>query len=102
MKRVRKFDGIPYAYVGTYWDPEIIRLCLNSGRAAGYLMRRVKAPNAHILFNGTPYEIFAHKTPQATGPLMIPAVVRGPSHQGDKVDFVPGSGQVIVWTKAGI
>ncbi len=42
MKCLRKFGGKPYTYVGTYWDREVVRLCLRTGRDAGYLMRQTK------------------------------------------------------------
>jgi hypothetical protein len=83
MKCVRKFDGKPYTYVGTYWDREVVRPCLQTGRTAGYLMRQAKASGETPVYPGVGYDLFARKTPKATGPLQVPVVVRGnPLRQG--------------------
>jgi len=77
MKCVRKFDGKPYTYVGTYRDREVVRLCPQTGRTAGYLMRQAKASGETPVYPGVGYDLFARKTPKATGPLPVPVVVRG-------------------------
>lgn len=99
MKRVRRFDGLPYTYVGTYWNPGVVSLCLRRGRAMGYLMRRVPTTEAAPLFPGTGYDIFARKTPQATGPLRIPVVVWAPLSQRGEFDHTSVPDQVIAWTE---
>lgn len=53
MKCIRWFDGKPYTYVGTYWDREVVRLCLKTGRKAGYLMRQAKVAEGHPPWAGT-------------------------------------------------
>lgn len=99
MKCVRKFDGKPYTYVGTYWNPEVIRLCLRTGRTAGCLMRQAKASGETPVYPGVGYDLFARKTPKATAPLPVPVVVRGsPSGRG-QFDLVSVPGVVLAWTE---
>ncbi|HQP72003.1 MAG TPA: hypothetical protein PLP90_04985 [Methanoculleus sp.] len=99
MKCVRKFDGKPYTYVGTYWGREVVRLCLQTGRTAGYLMRQAKASGETPVYPGVGYDLFARKTPKATGPLPVPVVVRGsPSGRG-QFDLVSVPGVVLAWTE---
>jgi hypothetical protein len=99
MKCVRKFDGKPYTYVGTYWDREVVRLCLKTGRKAGYLMRQAKVAEGHPPLGRDGYDVFARKTPKATGPLPVPVVVRGsPSGRG-QFDLVAVPGVVLAWTE---
>jgi len=99
MKRVRRFDGKPYTYVGTYWDREVVRLCLQTGRTAGYLMRQAKASGETPVYPGVGYDLFARKTPKATGPLQVPVVVRGNPLSGEKFDHVSVPGVVLAWTE---
>lgn len=99
MKCVRKFDGKPYTYVGTYWDREVVRLCLKTGRKAGYLMRQAKVAEGHPPLGRDGYDVFARKTPKATGPLQVPVVVWGsPSGRG-QFDLVAVPGVVLAWTE---
>jgi len=99
MKCVRKFDGKPYTYVGTYWDREVVRPCLQTGRTAGYLMRQAKASGETPVYPGVGYDLFARKTPKATAPLPVPVVVRGsPSGRG-QFDLVSVPGVVLAWTE---
>lgn len=100
MKCLRKFGGKPYTYVGTYWDREVVRLCLRAGRDAGYLMRQTKVtegPPLHMGKDG--YDVFARKTPQATAPLRIPVVVWASLSQRGEFDHTSVPGQVIAWTE---
>jgi hypothetical protein len=99
MKCIRWFDGKPYTYVGTYWDREVVRLCLKTGRKAGYLMRQAKVAEGHPPLGRDGYDVFARKTPKATGPLPVPVVVRGsPSGRG-QFDLVAVPGVVLAWTE---
>lgn len=98
MKGIRKFDGKSYTYIGTYWDPAVVRLCLRTGRAAGYLMRQAKGSDGSPLLPGTPRDIFARKTSRVTGPLAVPVVVGGSSWKGEIVDRTTIPGLAIIWT----
>ena len=99
MKCVRKFDGKPYTYVGTYWDREVVRLCPQTGRTAGYLMRQAKASGETPVYPGVGYDLFARKTPKATGPLPVPVGVRGNPFGGGQFDLVSVPGVVLAWTE---
>lgn len=100
MKCIKWFDGKPYTYVGTYWDREVVRLCLRTGRKAGYLMRQAKVAGGPALPLGRDgYDIFARKTPQATAPLRIPVVVWASLSQRGEFDHTSVPGQVIAWTE---
>lgn len=100
MKCIKWFDGKPYTYVGTYWDREVVRLCLRTGRKASYLMRQAKVAGGPALPLGRDgYDIFARKTPKATGPLPVPVVVRGTPFGGEQFDQVSVPGLVLAWTE---
>jgi hypothetical protein len=99
MKCLKKFDGKPHTFVGTYWDREVARVCLQTGRAAGYLMRQAKSSSQFPAGPGSGYDIFARKTPQATAPLRIPVVVRGSPSQKGGYDRTSVPGQLIAWTE---
>ena len=100
MKCVRKFNGKSYTYIGTYWNRGVVQLCLKTGREAGYLMRQAPvAGDPPLPLGKVGYDVFARKTPKATGPLPVPVVVRGsPSGRG-QFDLVSVLGVVLAWTE---
>ena len=103
MKCVKKFDGKPYTYVGTYWDRGVVELCLRTGRAAGYLMRQAPvAGDPPLPLGKVGYDVFARKTPKATAPLPIPVVVRGSPSERGQFDLVSVPGMVLAWTEVSV
>ena len=99
MKCVKKFDGKPYTYVGTYWDRGVVELCLRTGRAAGYLMRQAPVAEGHPPLGRDGYDVFARKTPKAAGPLQVPVVLQGTPFGKGQFDLVAVPGVVLAWTE---